>query len=466
MIKQPTFLKKKDKPIVCIQGLGFVGIAMMIAVASRLMDKKNIFNVIGVELDNQSGREKVKQLNSGVLPIKTTDKKLKQFFKRSYNKKNFFTSTDNKFIKYADVIISDINLDLTKNKNKFLVNYSNFVLAMKTLGKHMKENALVIVETTLPPGTSEKLAIPIINKEREKRGFTKELMFAFSYERVMPGNNYLNSIINFWRVYSGNTKRASDRCANFYKKVVNTKKFPLTRLNNLSSCETSKILENSYRAVNIAFIDEWSRFAENIGIDLYEVINAIKVRPTHSNIMLPGLGVGGYCLTKDPLFGLISAEQLFKNKYLKFPLSKKSVEINNEMPQAAVNILEKYLKTLNKKKILILGLSYRPDTDDTRYSPSTDFAKRLITKGAKIYGHDPLVSSWEGFEKCRIKSLNNIPRVDAIVLAVAHKNYKTLKTSKFTNKTKIILDANNILNKTERNKMQSNELKYISLGRN
>ncbi len=466
MIKQPTFLKKKDKPIVCIQGLGFVGIAMMIAVASRLIDKKNIFNVIGIELDNQSGQEKVKQLNSGVLPIKTTDKKLKQLFKNTYKQKNIFTSTDSKYLQHAEIIISDINLDLTKNKNKFLVDYSNFILAMRTLGKYMKENALIIVETTLPPGSCEKLAIPIINEERKKRGFTKELMFAYSYERVMPGNNYLDSIINFWRVYAGNTKKASVICANFYKKVVNTKKFPLTKLTNLSSCETSKILENSYRAVNIAFIDEWSRFAENIGIDLYEVIDAIRVRPTHSNIMLPGLGVGGYCLTKDPLFGLISAEQLFKNKFIKFPLSKKSVEINNEMPQAAVNILEKHLKTLNKKKILILGLSYRPDTDDTRYSPSTDFAQRLITKGAKIYGHDPLVSSWEGFEKCRIKSLNNIPQVDAIVLAVAHKNYKTLNTLKFRKKTKIILDANNILNKTERNKIRGNELKYISLGRN
>tara|TARA_Y100000816_G_C26081930_1_gene570346 strand:- start:372 stop:1772 length:1401 start_codon:yes stop_codon:yes gene_type:complete len=465
MIIEPDFIKKNNKPLICIQGLGFVGIAMMIAVASRFKNKENIFNVIGVELNNPKGKKIVNDLNSGILPIKTTDKNLKKSFKNIVKKKNFFATTKNDYIQYADIIISDVNLDLKKNKKKIYVDFNNFNSAMKIVGKFMKENALIIVETTVPPGTSDKIAIPIINKERKKRGFNKNLNFAFSYERVMPGNKYLDSIINFWRVYSGNSKESQIMCSNFFKKIINTKEFPMTKLSNLAACETSKILENSYRATNIAFIDEWSRFAENIGIDLYEVIDAIKIRPTHSNIMYPGLGVGGYCLTKDPLFAVISAKQIHKMKSLNFPLSEKSVEINHNMPNASVKILLKHLKSLKNKKILIMGLSYRSDTDDTRHSPSTEFAKKLLSKKALVYGHDPLVSSWGNFEKFRIKSLNNIPQVDALVLAVKHKEYTKIDVTKLKNKSKIILDTNNILSTTQKKKISEKKFQYLSLGR-
>ncbi len=461
----PNFIKKKDKPIICIQGLGFVGTAMMIAIASRFLKNKNLFNVIGIDLDNSRGKKIVNDLNSGNLPINTTDKDLKNSFKKIFNKKNFFATTDNFYIKYADIIISDVNLDLKKNKKNIYVDFTNFKSAMKNIGKNMKKDALVIVETTIPPGTSEKIAIPIIKKERKKRGITSELSFAFSYERVMPGNKYLDSIINFWRVYSGYNKKSATLCSNFFKKIINTKKYPLTKLSSLTSCETSKILENSYRAINIAFIDEWSRFAENVGIDLYEVIDAIKIRPTHSNIRYPGLGVGGYCLTKDPLFGLISAKQIHKMKYLNFPLTMHSVHINNDMPIASVNLLKKHLKSLNNKKILILGLSYQTDTDDTRHSPSTDFAKKLISKGAIIYGHDPLVITWGEFEKYRVQSLKEIPQIDAVVLAVNHDEYKKVDLTKLDIRSKIILDTRNVATDIQKKKIIKNNFHYISLGR-
>ena len=392
------FLKNK-KPIICIQGLGFVGIAMLIAVASRKIKQENIFNVIGIDLENQFGKEKVKKSNSDVLPIETSDKKMKKCFENIVKSKNFFATTNNKFIKHADIIISDINLDINHNQNNYSVEFSNFKTAMKTIGKFMKKNALVITETTLPPGTSEKIAIPILMRERKKRKLYENLNYVYSYERVMPGDNYLDSIINMWRVYAGNTKEAANSFKLFFKKIINTRKYPMTELPNLISCETSKIIENSYRAANIAFIDEWSRFSENVGVDIYEVIEAIKKRPTHANIMYPGLGVGGYCLTKDPLFGAIASKQIHKLPNIQFPISKKSIDINNNMPKATVDMLEKNLKILKNKIVLILGLSYRPDTDDIRYSPSTILASKLISKGAKVYGYDPLVQSWGVFEE-------------------------------------------------------------------
>ena len=169
MKKIPEFLKKKDKPVICIQGLGFVGTAMMIAIASRFKKNKNLFNVIGIERDDLRGKRIVNDLNSGNLTINTTDKDLKNSFKKIFNKKNFFATTDNLNIKYADIIISDVNLDLKKN---IYVDFTKFKSAMKEIGRNMKKDALVIVETTIPPGTSEKIAIPIIKKERKRRGIT------------------------------------------------------------------------------------------------------------------------------------------------------------------------------------------------------------------------------------------------------------------------------------------------------
>ena len=281
----------------------------------------------------------------------------------------------------------------------------------------------------------------------------------------MPGDNYLDSIINMWRVYAGNTKEAANSFKLFFKKIINTRKYPMTELPNLISCETSKIIENSYRAANIAFIDEWSRFSENVGVDIYEVIEAIKKRPTHANIMYPGLGVGGYCLTKDPLFGAIASKQIHKLPNIQFPISKKSIDINNNMPKATVDMLEKNLKTLKNKIVLILGLSYRPDTDDIRYSPSTILASKLISKGAKVYGYDPLVQSWGVFEEYRINSLDNTLKFDAIILAVNHKKYQNKEFDMLGNMSNTILDANNILSANYRKKLINENCNILSLGR-
>ena len=118
----------------------------------------------------------------------------------------------------------------------------------------------------------------------------------------MPGPDYLDSILNNWRVYSGHTNKSEALCEEFLSTIINTNKYPLTKLSSLTSSEMAKIMENSYRAVNIAFIEEWARFSEKIGTNSFEIINAIRKRPTHNNIRQPGFGVGGYCLTKGSIF--------------------------------------------------------------------------------------------------------------------------------------------------------------------
>jgi UDP-N-acetyl-D-glucosamine dehydrogenase len=153
-----------------------------------------------------------------------------------------------------------------------------------------------------------------------------------SYERVMPGRDYFRSIIDFWRVYAGSTPHAAEVCAAFLSKVIHVDRYPLTRLHSTTASETGKLLENSYRALNIAFIEEWGRFAEAVGVDLFEVIDAVRMRPTHSNMRQPGFGVGGYCLTKDPLLAGIAARDLFRRSDISFTFSQQAVGVNDRMP--------------------------------------------------------------------------------------------------------------------------------------
>jgi UDP-N-acetyl-D-mannosaminuronate dehydrogenase len=167
---------------------------------------------------------------------------------------------------------------------------------------------------------------------------TQALKLAYCYERVMPGDAYLASIVNMWRVYAGMTAEAADAAEAFLSSFIDTGKRPLTRLESIRAVETAKVLENTFRAVNIALIDEWEKFARRIDVDLFEVLKAIRVRPTHQNIRYPGLGVGGNCLSKDPMFGATSARDIFGFADFDFPLSTAAVAINSAMPAAIPGI--------------------------------------------------------------------------------------------------------------------------------
>ena len=172
-----------------------------------------------------------------------------------------------------------------------------------------------------------------------KRGLpTDQLKVGHSYERVMPGPKYVDSIQNFYRVFAGLDEKSAVATETFLRTVISTDEYPLTRLGNTNATEMAKVLENSYRAMNIAFIVEWSRFAEEAGVNLYEVVNAIRMRPTHKNIMLPGLGVGGYCFTKDPLLASWAKMNLFGSEE-KLHQSETGVHINDKMPYYAFQYL-------------------------------------------------------------------------------------------------------------------------------
>ena len=279
-------MKKKKLQKVVVQGLGYVGAATMAAISLAINeDNDPKYKIIGLDLNSKLGRNRINLLNKGYFPFKSSDKKMLKAIKKASKEERLFATYDTICLKDAYAVIVNIPLDINFKYNEPYVNFTTFKKAIETIAKNISQACLVLVETTVPPGTCEKVIMPILEKFFIRRNLDKnKIKLAHSYERVMPGPQYIDSIINNWRVYSANNKKAENFCKRFLQSFLNTSDFPLTKLSSMTSSETAKIMENSYRSTNIAFIEEWARFSEKIGINCYEVIEAIRKRPTHNNI--------------------------------------------------------------------------------------------------------------------------------------------------------------------------------------
>lgn len=418
------------KKVVVVQGLGFVGSVMALVAANALTEE---YAVIGIDLPSPLSYWKIQSINEGVFPVIADDPKIGQFYNQTREKKNFYATCDAWSYSHADIVIVDINLDVKKQSNgnghleDYHVDLTPFKKAIASIGMHCKPDVLVLVETTVPPGTTQKVVRPILEDCLQQRGLrTDKLKTGHSYERVMPGPKYVDSIQNFYRVFSGTDEASANATEKFLRTIIRTDEYPLTRLGNTQATEMAKVLENSYRAMNIAFMVEWSRFAEEAGVDIYEVVNAIRMRPTHKNIMLPGLGVGGYCLTKDPLLASWARMNLFGSDE---PLqqSETGVHINDQMPLFAFRYLQsQYNGPLSGKKVLLLGVSYLNDVGDTRFTPVQGLFERLADAGCDITLHDPHVVFWE--EK-RMKITGDLDALlqqsyDIVIISTGHKEYR------------------------------------------
>jgi UDP-N-acetyl-D-glucosamine dehydrogenase len=421
---------RPGRPVIAVQGLGFVGAVMSIVVANS---PTTDYTVIGIDVGSPASYWKIASINSGDFPVISADPLIEQFYRSSMSRGNLLATSSPEAYALADVIIVDINLDVEKHKNEagvlenYTVDLRAFSRAIETIGRHCKPDVLILVETTVPPGTCERIVKPILTKELAARRLPiSDLKIAHSYERVTPGRNYVNSIINFYRVYSGINNESCDAAEHFLRTIIKTDEFPLTRLGSTTASEMAKVLENSYRAANIAFIVEWSRFAEEAGVDLYEICNAIRQRPTHRNIMLPGIGVGGYCLTKDPLLASWAREQLFGSTE---PLetSVQGVRTNDLMPSYAYEFLKKVLvNQTEKKRITLLGVSYLNDVGDTRYTPVESFYDHLVKDGWEVTLQDPYIANWVERSVEPTQSLADALKqpADVVAITTGHTEYR------------------------------------------
>lgn len=418
------------KKVVVVQGLGFVGSVMALVVANALTEE---YAVIGIDLPTPFSWWKIKSINEGIFPVVADDPKIGEFYAKAREKKNLYATSDPYAYSKADVIIIDINLDVKKQSNAdgqlqdYNVDLTPFKKAITSIGAYCRPDVLVLVETTVPPGTTRKVVRPILEEALAKRGLpATELKTGHSYERVMPGPKYVDSIQNFYRVYSGTDEVSALATETFLRTVISTQEYPLTRLGNTQATEMAKVLENSYRAMNIAFMVEWSRFAEEAGVDIYEVVNAIRMRPTHRNLMLPGLGVGGYCLTKDPLLASWARMNLFGSDE---PLlqSEKGVQINDQMPLFAfVYLQNQYPGSLKSRKVLLLGVSYLNDVGDTRFTPVQGLYDKLVNAGANVTLHDPHIRFWEEKELHVNADLDELLKenYDIVIISTGHRDYR------------------------------------------
>ena len=452
-----------------MQGLGYVGAAMATAVAHASDEEGNrIYDVVGIDLPDETGRHRVESIKCGDFPFATTDEKLSSALSQAHVAGNITATTDETILSKADIVVVDVQLDLVFGEDESRLRFEEFEGAIRTIGQYVQPGTLILIETTVPPGTCANVVVPALDDELVKRGFCEgDLLVAHSFERVMPGDEYLDSIVCFWRAYAGDTCAAAEACEAFLSSIVDVGRFPLSRLSSLTASEIAKVMENTYRAVNIAFIDEWTKYAEAVGVDLYEVVEAIRVRPTHSNIRFPGLGVGGYCLTKDPVFTPATVEQLHGLKDLDFPFSQLATKVNRDMPLHAVERLSKLLgDNFEGKVILVLGVSYRQDVGDTRHSPAETLVRTLETRGAQVTSYDPFVQYWKEMDRSLPAELPAAEGVDAVVFATPHREFQVLDVPKWLGDScPVILDTVNVMTDKCRKLCRKAGIQVESVGR-
>ena len=458
--------RNEGKEIVVVMGVGFVG-AVMAAIVADTVDKQSGLPgkfVIGCQRPSVRSYWKIPLLNQGVSPVKAEDPEVEPMIARCVlDKKTLIATYNSDCLKLADCVVVDVQCDYTKqelgNMRTGKAEMAALEATIKTIGEKVPPDCLTLIETTVAPGTTEFVAWPIMKKAFAVRGIETEPLLAHSFERVMPGRHYVSSIRDFWRVCSGCNSQARERVEKFLREVLNTEEFPLTVMDRPIESETTKIVENSYRATILAFLDEWSLFAERNGVDLIKVVKAIKIRPTHSNMIFPGPGIGGYCLPKDGGLGYWAYKHILGFNDDIFKITPTAIDVNDTRGLHVATLTRDALRNMGRQAagaaILLCGGSYRQDVGDTRYSGSEIVVRKLTEMGAEMRVHDPYLEHWyelesqdtypapghswarffrnqDGLVNLRVQSdlAGALAGAQAIILAVPHTPYLELDPEK------------------------------------
>jgi nucleotide sugar dehydrogenase len=418
---------------ITVVGLGYVGLPLACLCAEK------DFDVYGADID----KNKVSLISQGISPIGDPD--LKDAVKKTKGK---IKATDNigEAVKNSSIVIVCAPTPVDDDR---LPNLRPLKSACEEVSKSLQKDTLVIIESTIFPGTTYEIILPILKKSN--------VSFYLSHcpERLDPGNKKF-AIQNIPRVVGGINNESTKKAAEFYQKIIDA---DIIELSSVKAAEATKIMENTFRDINIAFINEMAMSFDKEGIDILEVIKGASTKPFAFMPHYPGAGVGGHCIPVDPYYLIEKAKQTgFSHKFLSL-----AREINNNMSNYTVKLLEEVLqklkKTIKNAKIGVLGLAYKADVDDVRESPAFKIIKILKKNDADVFVFDPYVK-----KGTNVENLNELlQKSDYIILVTAHNKFKNIDLNKLKeNNVKIVIDGRNCLDKE---KIKSMGIMYHGIGR-
>ena len=425
---------QKKKPSVCIIGLGYVGLPL--AVQSALKG----YQVYG--LDNDS--EKIKKINSGKSPIQ------EEFLEINLPKVNIHATTNAKVIRQCDVSIVCVPTPVDEKK---IPDLSPVRGAVESITKNFRKGQLVIIESTINPGVCEEVVEPLFAAAGYK--VNTDYYLAHCPERINPGDSKWN-VTNINRVVGASDKKGLQMAADFYENIVDGQ---IMQMSSIREAEAVKIVENSFRDINIAFVNELAKSFDKLGIDVVEVIKGAATKPFSFMAHWPSCGVGGHCIPVDPYY-LIERAKLsgFDHEFMKI-----ARKVNLSMPDYTIELLQDALNEikmpLNGTTVGVLGLSYKANVSDLRESPVKELLKLLKKNKAKALVFDPFV-----LEKSTVKSLSELfKKSDAILLATDHNEFKKIKPNDLKKYgVKVVIDGKNCLDKAA---IKKAGLVYKGIGR-
>ena len=409
-----------------VVGLGYVGLPL--AVEASLQG----LNVVGYDINS----ERVEMINNGLSPIEDISTE-----ELSSALKNFHSTIDSKELSDCKNVVISVPTPLTD----YQPDLSYVIDAAKIVGKNLVLNQVVILESTTYPGTTLEVLIPNLE---EQSGLIagKDFYVGYSPERIDPGNKVWK-FKNTPKVVSGMNNDSTKKIKEFYESIIDE----IVVVNGTKEAEMVKLLENTYRHVNIALINELAMLCEMLEIDIWEVVNAAKTKPFGFESFKPGPGVGGHCIPVDPEYLSFKTRQI--GKPVRFV--ELAQEINNSMPTYVVNRVSDLLnskdKILRNSKILLLGVAYKKDISDMRESPAINIAELLLNKSVQVSFYDPFVQEFSVSgnsinKETDEKAFNNY---DMILVLTPHTKFKEIN---FSNLKTIIFDStgSDFIKSTER----------------
>ncbi|HGE72613.1 TPA: nucleotide sugar dehydrogenase [Candidatus Poribacteria bacterium] len=412
---------KKKK--VAIIGLGYVGLPLAI-----LVDKKG-YESIGVDIDEN----KVKMLNDRTFPFITEKNIVRQFQKGSFK-----ATTDFDSIIDAEIIVICVPTPVYENN---MPNLEPLKSACENIALRLRKGHLVILESTVNPGVCDNVIIPILEgKTGLKCG--KDFYLAHCPERLNPGDKKW-TIENIPRVIGSYNEKGLKKAIRFYKSIISAEIKPMK---SLKEAEAVKIVENTFRDINIAFVNELAMSFSYLGIDVVNVIEGAATKPFAFMPHYPGCGVGGHCIPVDPYYLIEYAKNVgFDHDFLSLArrINEKMTEFTAQLTVRALN--ERRIP-INGTRVAVLGLAYKPEIDDCRESPAFKIIKHLKNYGADVVVYDPYVSDGSTVSSLE-EAIKNSP---AIVIVTAHKVFKSLTPQELLrNGVSVVIDGRNCLPKDD-----------------